>query len=226
MTGQLQALKGDRIGLALLGLAGLFAVIYLFDDFGLAAPFPLNVIIKAAGIVLLGVFAAYKGKPVLALGLLLGSLGDVFLALGPEVLPYGIAAFGLGHLVYIYLFARIRIEKGSRGLWSRTAALAVAAYGIVMLSWLQPYFGEMQVAASIYNGIILVMAILAILGRAPALAAVGALFFVLSDSVLAIRLFAGQLDWAGWVVWVTYVLGQAGICLGLALPESQESAPE
>ena len=67
MTGQLQALKGDRIGLALLGLAGLFAVIYLFDDFGLAAPFPLNVIIKAAGIVLLGVFAAYKGKPVLIL---------------------------------------------------------------------------------------------------------------------------------------------------------------
>ena len=65
------------------------------------------------------------------------------------------------------------------------------------------------------------MAILAILGRAPALAAIGALFFVLSDSVLAIRLFAGQLDWAGWVVWVTYVLGQAGICLGLALPEGR-----
>ena len=46
----------------------------------------------------------------------------------------------------------------------------------------------------------------------------GALLFVLSDSVLAVRLFAEQWPWAGWVVWISYYLGQAGIAIGLTEP--------
>ena len=60
------------------------------------------------------------------------------------------------------------------------------------------------------------MAILAVIGRAHPLAIAGALLFVVSDSVLAWRMFADALSWGGPVVWVTYYLGQAGICLGLA----------
>jgi uncharacterized membrane protein YhhN len=211
-----QTVRNDRAAQILLGLSALFGLAYLFDDFGLGAPYPLDVAIKAAGILLLAGFALQQRHPVLALGLFLGAQGDIFLALQPAQLPLGIAAFGLGHLVYIYLFAMIRLRDGARGSWSRIGALALAAYGIVMLSWLQPYFGELRLAASIYNGIILVMAILAVLGRAPALALAGALLFVVSDSVLAVRLFADGLDWAGPVVWVTYYLGQAGIAVGLA----------
>jgi len=217
MTSQIQALRNDRTALLLLAASALFGLIYLFDDFGLGAPYPLDVAIKAAGIVLLGVFALYRRHPVLALGLFLGSLGDIFLALEPSQLPLGIAAFGLGHLVYIYLFARIRMREGGRGGWSRIAALALAAYGVVILNWLQPYFGDLRVAASLYNGIILVMTVLAVIGRAPALALAGALLFLVSDSVLAVRLFTGYLEWAGPVVWVTYYLGQAGIAVGLAV---------
>ncbi|WP_300545852.1 lysoplasmalogenase [Maricaulis sp.] len=211
-----QTVRNDRAAQILLGLSALFGLAYLFDDFGLGAPYPLDVAIKAAGILLLAGFALQQRHPVLALGLFLGAQGDIFLALQPAQLPLGIAAFGLGHLVYIYLFAMIRLRDGARGSWSRIGALALAAYGIVMLSWLQPYFGELRLAASIYNGIILVMAILAVLGRAPALALAGALLFVVSDSVLAVRLFADGLDWAGPVVWITYYLGQAGIAVGLA----------
>ena len=117
----------------------------------------------------------------------------------------------------------VKMQKSAQAGWSRIAALALAAYGVVMLGWLQPYFGDLQVAASIYNGIILVMTVLAVIGRVPALAMIGALLFLVSDSVLAVRLFTGYLEWAGPVVWVTYYLGQAGIALGLALaPHRQD----
>ena len=210
------AWQSDRPSQLILAASALFALIYLFDDFGISAPFPVNVVIKAAGIVLLAIYALRQDHLVLAAGLALGAVGDVFLALDESVLPLGLAAFGLGHLVYIWLFARWRMQAGPRGGMSRIAALAIAAFGLVMLGWLQPYFGELRVAASVYNAIILVMAILAVLGRSPTLALIGALLFVVSDSVLAVRLFADQLEWAGPVVWVTYYLGQAGIALGLA----------
>lgn len=227
MTSPFQTLRNDRTAQLLVAVSALFGLIYLFDDFGFGTPYPLNVAIKAAGIVLLAVFALYRRHRVLALGLFFGSLGDIFLALEPSQLPLGIAAFGLGHLVYIYLFARIRMDGGGRGGWSRIAALALAAYGIVMLSWLQPYFGDLRIAASVYNGIILVMTVLAVIGRAPALATAGALLFLVSDSVLAVRLFTGYLEWAGPVVWVTYYLGQAGIALGLgARPAPPAARPD
>ena len=210
------AVRADRIAMGLLAISVVFGLAYLFDDFGLGAPYPFNIVVKAAGIVLLAVIALRLEHPVLALGLAFGALGDVFLAMEPGMLPFGIAAFGLGHLVYIGLFARIRMRDGGRGGWSHVAALALAAYGVVVLSWLQPYFGDLRVAASVYNAIIVVMTILALVGRAPGLALAGALLFLVSDSVLAVRLFTGYLSWAGPVVWVTYYLGQAGIALGLA----------
>ena len=85
-----------------------------------------------------------------------------------------------------------------------------------MLIALQPHFGEMRIPASVYNGIIMLMAILAVMSRAHPLAIAGALLFVISDSVLAWRMFADALPWGGPVVWVTYYLAQAGICLGLS----------
>jgi len=206
----------DQASRIILMASAFFGLAYLFDGFGLSAPFPANVVIKAAGIVLLALYALQQKHLVLAVGLALGAAGDVFLALDESVLPLGIAAFGLGHLVYIWLFAQWRFKAGPRGGMSRIIALVIAVLGLAMLNWLQPHFGELRVAASVYNAIILVMAILALLGRAPTLAMIGALLFVVSDSVLAVRLFAGELGWAGPVVWVTYYLGQAGIALGLA----------
>jgi uncharacterized membrane protein YhhN len=206
----------DRLGPIIIAISAIFGAAYLFDDFGLSAPYPGNVAIKAAGIILLGGLALHRGHPLLAAGLLAGAAGDVFLALEPTQLSYGIAAFGIGHLIYIALFVKQLGRHGFRGPLGYVAAVALAGFGAAMLVWLQPYFGELQVAASVYNAIILIMAIVAVLGRAPNLAVIGALLFVVSDSVLALRLFADMLPWAGPVVWVTYYLGQAGIALGLS----------
>ena len=91
-------------------------------------------------------------------------------------------------------------------------SLAVLGASLSVRSWAAIAKGA---SMGVLGAWILVMAVLAILGRSPLLAMIGALLFVVSDSVLAVRLFAGELDWAGPVVWVCYYLGQAAITLGL-----------
>ena len=199
----------------LLAMSVLLGLAYLGDGFGLSLPYPANVVLKASGIILLGVIAAQYRCGWLAAGLWLGAAGDAFLALQPARFDLGILAFGLGHLVYIGLFAHHLRRSGLNGRTGVLAAIGLGVFGLVMLIWLQPHFGELRIAASIYNAIILVMAILAVLGRSHPLAITGALLFVVSDSVLATRQFAGLLEWAGPVVWSTYYLAQAGIALGL-----------
>lgn len=212
----------DRVSRLILLAALILGAIYLFDDFGLGAPYPLNVVIKAGGVVLLGLYALKQGRLWLGLGLLAGSAGDAFLALQPTQQALGILAFGIGHLIYIGLFADQLRRKGNRGLPGYLATAVIAAFGVVMLVALQPHFGELRVAASTYNGIILVMVALALIGRAPPLAVIGALLFMVSDAVLAWRMFAGMLDWAGPVVWVCYFGGQA--CIALGLSQTQNGA--
>jgi len=216
MNDQRTTRTDEKSGHILFLAACLFGFIYLFDDFGLSSPYPINVVIKASGIILLGLYALHRSYIVLALGLLAGSAGDIFLALEPVRLDLGIAAFGLGHTIYIVLFGHQLFKHGFRGISGYAGAAGIIVFGAVMLIWLQPYFGDLRIAASIYNGLILTMAVLAVLGRAPKPAIIGALLFVISDSVLALRLFADMLDWAGPVVWVTYFLGQAGIAYGLS----------
>lgn len=214
----------DRTARIILIAALVLGLAYLLDDFGLGAPYPLNVIIKAGGVVLLGLYALKQGRIWLGAGLLFGSAGDAFLALQPTQQALGILAFGIGHLIYIGLFADQLRRKGNRGLPGYLAAGLLAVFGAVMLMALQPYFGDLRIAASIYNGIILVMVALALIGRAPPLATIGALLFLVSDSVLAWRMFAGMLEWAGPVVWVCYFGGQACIALGLSQKEAGAQA--
>ena len=209
MTAISNTIARDRISQLVLAAALLLGLAYLFDDFGLGAPYPLNVFIKAGGVVLLGLYALKQGRLWLGIGLIFGSAGDAFLALQPTQQALGIVAFGIGHLIYIGLFADQLRRKGNRGLPGYLASLVLVGFGAVMLIALQPHFGDLRIAASIYNAIILVMAVLALVGRAPPLATLGALLFVVSDSVLAWRMFAGMLDWAGPVVWVCYFGGQA-----------------
>lgn len=206
-------LTGLQTGL--LVLSAVLATAYLGETFGYSAPYPFSVALKASGIVLLGVIALLGRHWLLALGLFFGAAGDAFLALDPVQTAFGIGAFGIGHIIYIALFAGELRRAQSRGLPGYIPAGILAVFGAVMLIALQPHFGELRIPASIYNGIIMLMAILAVMSRAHPLAIAGALLFVVSDSVLAWRMFADALAWGGPVVWVTYYLAQLGICLGL-----------
>lgn len=60
--------------------------------------------------------------------------------------------------------------------------------------------------------------VVAALGAGPLLAAVGALLFFASDSILAWRRFVTPLRWGGVAVMGTYHLAQACLLLSLSVP--------
>jgi uncharacterized membrane protein YhhN len=142
-------------------------------------------------------------------GLLFSMAGDVFLIYqaNPRAFLAGLVAFLIAHLVYIgaFLYLQISLELGFN-LWGEViAATGLLIVGWVVYRYLRPGLGRMQGPVILYMVVISVMVQRA-LGLAwtyqgavtqPALVVAGALFFYISDAILAINkfLFEGQLPY-------------------------------
>ncbi len=160
-------------------------------------------------------------------GLLFGAVGDIFLEYAPETFLFGLIAFLIGHLLYIAAFT----SDCRRPAWG----IAIFAYlfGIVMYSFLEMGdMGEMALPVLIYILVITTMVWRAFARfHAPGIpetsgkaAVVGALFFLASDSLLAITLFIYELPLASFIVIITYWLGQLGITLAAKMTQSSSMA--
>jgi len=187
------------------------------------ADLAFNPAAKASGIVMLAVFALFRQAWLLALALAFSAVGDVALELGPEAQTLGIAAFGSAHIVYLAIFA-LRVRRDGRRSDGWIPALMLAAYGVAMWIWLSPGMGDLTAPASAYLGVILLMAIASGFVRGPRLIFIGAILFVLSDSIIAARWFQnvfvadGGVDFGGLAVWITYFAAQTALALGLTRP--------
>lgn len=141
--------------------------------------------------------------------LLLCLAGDVFLMVPGYFIP-GLVSFLAAHLCYLFLF-----RQGVRWFASGRALLATLVAAGVMVAVLFPHLGPvLRVAVTAYALVIALMAAQAI-GRATVLrdpasvaVAVGAGFFMLSDTLLAINRFAQPLPMASFAVLATYYLAQ------------------
>ncbi|WP_420434124.1 lysoplasmalogenase [Hyphobacterium sp.] len=205
-----------RTGLVLLFAAAALALLYLLTGYGVPIAYPATVALKASGILLLAVFAARRQAFLLALALAASAIGDAMLVLDPVRMTLGIAAFGTAHLVYGWIFLRQLRKSGLRGPVGYGLAALLVVFGVAMLAWIQPGMGELRIPATAYNAIILVMAILAVMSRAPWLAVIGALLFLASDSLIALDLFRDyDPAWRGPAVWISYVAAQFCLTLGL-----------
>lgn len=156
----------------------------------------------------------YRGA-ILA-GLLLSTLGDVFLMLPFDGFVYGLGSFLLAHLVYLFAFTR----------WQRLATwrwpflvYALAAGGVLTLLWpgLPP---ALKLPVLIYVAALAAMAAQAAvlaLARTPRharFAAWGGLSFVVSDALLALDRFHTPITAAPlWVLasyWIAqYLIGRS-----------------
>jgi uncharacterized membrane protein YhhN len=152
-------------------------------------------------------------KSLVIAGLLCSLAGDVFLMLPRDRFVAGLVSFLVAHLFYVGAFAL--------GAWmpSVWATVPLLVYGVLMLGLLWPGLGKLKAAVLVYVAAILLMAWSA-LSRAPAtidgggaLAAVGALLFVASDSALAWDRFRGEFKAAQAVVLATYFAAQWLIAL-------------
>lgn len=168
---------------------------------------------KASGIVVLGLAAFAWRAPLVGLALLLSAAGDVLLELD-GLFVAGMGAFGLAHVVYSIIFG-LRLKRDGMAPLGWLAALIVIAVSIALMVWLRPGMAELEIPATAYQVIITAMAVLAVLSRAPLLAKVGAIVFMLSDTLIAIRLFQDITPPMG-SVWITYIGAQIMLCWSLA----------
>lgn len=155
-------------------------------------------------------------QPALAILLLLAAialswLGDgagAFFPGSPE-LPLMLLFFGLAHIAYIVLFARI-LRMRRLPWWT----LVYAAWWIGMIIVLGPHTGALLPAVAAYG--IVLGGTAAVAARCHPLIAVGGVFFLASDTILAFRLFMADAmpAWTSPLVMLTYTLGQGLLVAG------------
>jgi uncharacterized membrane protein YhhN len=170
---------------------------------------------KAAGIVVLGLYALSQRAWLAGCGLLFSAAGDVFLELD-GLFVFGMAAFGIAHMCYGLAFVNlIRRDGPNIGAWP--LAMGVLGISIVLGVWLAPGMGGLTAPALIYQLIISIMVMLAVLSRAPMLARIGAVMFMLSDTLIAVGMFR-NVDVPVGSVWLTYAAAQIMLAWGLTRP--------
>ncbi|WP_460762206.1 lysoplasmalogenase [Lysobacter fragariae] len=148
-------------------------------------------------------------------GLLLSTLGDVFLMLpsmakGPDWFVFGLASFLFAHVAYLVAFcSRVRLFAVK---WP-FALYAIIAGGVLSVLW--PHLpAELRVPVVAYVAVLATMAAQAAAVwsrlRTPtaAVAALGGVFFVASDATLAIDRFVAPFGAAIVIVLATYWAAQ------------------
>ena len=142
-------------------------------------------------------------------GLAFSLAGDCFLMFPGYFIP-GLVSFLVAHLFYIALF-----RQGIAWFPSRRALVVTLGFGVAMYAFLFNGLNPvLRVAVAAYVAVIALMAAQAI-GRATVLrdkasiaVAVGAAFFMVSDSLLATNKFAFPLPMAPFWVLATYYAAQ------------------
>lgn len=178
-------------------------------------------------------------RALIAAGMVCGLLGDLALAgfLGPlSSTLVGMVLFGVGHLFYIAALLSLsrHLRLTNRRAWGGALAFwwLVALVGWYAVVWRGSTPGLLHGVALPYA---LLLATTAAAGLAAAMqhrpawpVAVGAALFLISDLILAGRLFSGlSLPHIGDLIWLTYSPGQALIVFGMiALTTASTSAEE
>jgi uncharacterized membrane protein YhhN len=147
--------------------------------------------------------------------------GDIFLLFeerGPNFFLLGLSAFLVAQVFYIVFFHNIRMREYIRG--NALLLLLVIVYYSVLINVLSPYLGNMKLPVRIYGVVLSFMLMLALhtmLGKNKKAAlwmTMGAILFVVSDSLLAFNKFFSPFNNAGVVIMLTYGLAQLFITEG------------
>lgn len=195
----------------LLFLAGAAIVLsHLANEWVSLAP-PGGLVWKAAGIVLLGLYALSQRAWLAGAALLFCAAGDVLLEL---VFVAGMGAFAVGHIFYVLAFLEWgRILGPNKRDFPITVLVVIVSLGL--LGWLLPGMGDLLIPALIYQAIITTMVATAFVVKAPMLARLGAMIFMISDTLIAAEKFAGVDVFPG-AVWITYAGAQIMMAWGMS----------
>jgi uncharacterized membrane protein YhhN len=182
-------------------------------------PFPGSILLKGLSVSPLALWAWTKLKTGdggrLGAALAFGSLGDVLLDMSPGMFPAGLGAFLVGHLLYIWLFLSNRSRPLLLSSGEKALIGGLVVFAAVMAAWLVPAVGPLAPAVVAYMAALVGVVIAATLLQGnPRWLLIGAILFLVSDSILAVNKFKMPVPGREFLIWPTYYLGQLGIALG------------
>jgi uncharacterized membrane protein YhhN len=160
-------------------------------------------------------------------------LGDVFLIFqsnNPLFFMTGLASFLAGHIVYIFCYRQLQTSPSSRELLGSQKvrfAFPIILAGTGLVTILYPLLGALRIPVMIYALAITLMALTALFryGRTNStsflLIFIGAVLFMVSDSLLAINKFHHAFSAAGALVMLTYSVAQFLIVEGALAHEKK-----
>lgn len=191
-------------------------------------PYPLGWLLKPVPMLIFAglawcTFPGAAGRW-LALGYLGAAAGDFFLDFGDRdgLFLQALLAFLVNQLAFVVAFALL----GRGRPWLLWRSLPVVLYALAMAAWMLPVAGALQIPVAIYLGCLLAMAILA--GRLesrPGPLWLGAMLFVVADSLIGVNKFVQPFPYAVPVIVTCYFAGQALIAWGLLRLRSAAPRP-
>lgn len=159
------------------------------------------------------------------IALLFSTAGDILLMKSAQYAHFfllGLGAFLLAHVFYIRTY--LRMNKGQQGYLHQRQWLVLpfVAFLVVLLGWLWNNIPvAMKGAVVIYAATITTMALMALhirgtlSGNYSLWLFLGAVLFVLSDSLIAVNKFGHAFPEARVAIMSTYIFGQYAIARGL-----------
>lgn len=170
-------------------------------------------------------YRTFPSQNILLAALTLSWLGDVtllFTDLGEIYFILGLVFFLTAHIVYCILFNKQkRIRKKQNKPLFIFGSVLIAIYLIGMVSFLMPHLGELEIPVSIYASVISIMLLFALNGflvwEKPGnqFVFLGAIFFIISDSILALNKFYAPIPKSSFFIMLTYLLAQYLIVVGI-----------
>lgn len=170
-------------------------------------------------------YRKFPSQNILLAALTLSWLGDVILLftdLGEIYFILGLVCFLTAHIIYCILFnkQKRKRKKQNKPLFI-FGSILIAFYLIGMISVLMPHLGNLEIPVSIYASVISIMLLFAFNGflvwEKPGnkLVFFGAVFFVISDSILAVNKFYAPIPKSSFFIMLTYLLAQYLIVVGV-----------
>ena len=211
-----------------------FSILYLIVLF--TGHENLDLYLKPALIPLLG-FGVYFHPKFLSRRILLNALifswiGDVILIFADIAEIYfilGLVSFLIAHITYCVLFNKqiigeIQINKVLFGLGS----LVIAFYLTAIILLLMPNLGDLKIPVIVYAAVISTMLLFAFNGyliwKKPGALYIflGAITFVISDSILAFDKFHAPIEKSSFFIMLSYLVAQYLIVVGIIRLNAQK----
>jgi uncharacterized membrane protein YhhN len=211
--------------------SALFLIVFLIASLGDIASqgFDLNIRYYFKPFIMIALMSYYLVQTQTRSNTFLAALifcwaGDVLLMFaGKMYFIFGLVAFIIGHVFYIFSFRQFSWTRGLQLLPTQKVRYAfpiiLAATGLVVV--LYPKLGALQIPVMVYALVIMLMAITALFrvgytnSTSFTWVFIGAIFFMISDSALAINKFHTPFFGASTLIMLTYVSAQFMIVEGI-----------